>query len=100
MIQAWDEFRLGTGIKIIGFPIWINCFGVGIQNTDNLKSSLGYDDMPDWKKRFVDKNREFYLKHKNFIDPWIERYDMFNRIKLYQKFEWNCGEDVQICTTE
>ena len=40
-------------------------------------------------------NREFYLKHKNFIDPWIERYDMFNRIKLYQKFEWNCGEDVQ-----
>ena len=95
MIQAWDEFRLGTGIKIIGFPIWISCFGVGIQNTDDLKSSLGYDDMPDWKKRFVDKNREFYLEHKDFIDPWIERYDMFNRIKLYQKFEWNCGEDVQ-----
>ena len=51
--------------------------------------------MPDWKKRFVDKNREFYLEHKDFIDPWIERYDMFNRIKLNQKFEWNCGEDVQ-----
>ena len=51
--------------------------------------------MPDWKKRFVDKNREFYLEHKDFINPWIKRYDMFNRIKLYQKFEWNCGEDVQ-----
>lgn len=95
MIDAWDEFRIGTGIKVIGFPIWISCFGVGIDDTEELKKSLNYDDMPGWKKRFVDKNREFYLAHKSFIDPWIDRYDMFNRIKLYQKFEWNCGEDVQ-----
>ena len=51
--------------------------------------------MPDWKKRFVDKNREFYISHKDFIDEWIQRYDMTSRIKLYQKFEWNCGEDVK-----
>ena len=95
MIQAWDEFRIGTGIKVIGFPIWINCFGVGVEDTEVLKGSLRYDEMPNWKKRFVDKNREFYLAHKDFIDPWIKRYDMFNRIKLYQKFEWNCGEDVK-----
>lgn len=94
MIQAWDEFRISTGIRIIGFPIWINCFGVGIEDTVKLKESLGYDDMPDWKKNFVDKNREFYLVHKEFIDPWIARYDMLNRIRVYQKFEWNCGEDV------
>ena len=95
MIQAWDEFRIGTGIKIIGFPIWISCFGVNIENTEELKTFLGYDEMPNWKKRFVDKNRAFYLTHKNFIDPWLDKYDMLNRIKLYQKFEWNCGEDVQ-----
>lgn len=95
MIEAWDEFRIGTGIKTIGFPIWISCFGVGIEDTEILKGSLEYDEMPRWKKRFVDKNREFYLAHKEFIDSWIGRYDMFNRIKLYQKFEWNCGEDVK-----
>lgn len=95
MINAWDEFRIGTGIRVIGFPIWISCFGVGVEDTEDLKKSLDYDEMPDWKKRFVDKNRDFYLEHKEFIDPWIERYDMLNRIKLYQKFEWNCGEDVQ-----
>ena len=94
MIDAWDEFRLGTGIKIIGFPIWISCFGVGIIDTEVLKKSLKYDDMPDWKKRFVDKNREFYLEHKEFINQWIKKYDMLSRIKLYQKFEWNCGEDI------
>lgn len=95
MINAWDEFRIGTGITVIGFPIWISCFGVGIEDTEELKKILKYDEMPNWKKRFVEKNRAFYLEHKEFIDPWIEEYDMLNRIKLYQKFEWNCGEDVQ-----
>ena len=50
--------------------------------------------MPKWKKQFVDKNRKFYLDNKKFIDDWVHRYDMTNRIKLYQKFEWNCGLDV------
>lgn len=95
MIDAWDEFRIGTGIKVIGFPIWISCFGLGIENDDDLRSSVGYEDMPDWKKHFVDKNRDFYLQHRKFIDSWVLKYDMLNRIKLYQKFEWNCGEDVK-----
>lgn len=94
VIQAWDEFRINTGIKIIGFPIWISCFGVGEPDTEVLKTNLKYDEMPDWKKRFVDKNRQFYLDNKEFIDQWIAKYDMMNRIKLHQKFEWNCGEDV------
>lgn len=95
MINAWDEFRIGTGIKVIGFPIWISCFGYREDDTEKVKRSLGYKDMPAWKKRFVDKNRAFYLEHRDFIDKWIERYDMMNKIKLYQKFEWNCGEDVK-----
>lgn len=94
MIAAWDELRIQTGIKVIGYPLWIHCFGVGVDSDADLKKTVGYDEMPDWKKRFVDKNRAFYLKHRDYIDGWIERYDMLNRIKLYQKFEWNCGEDV------
>lgn len=94
MINAWDEFRIKTGIKVIGFPIWISCFGVGIDNDEDLRESVKYYDMPDWKKGFVDKNRNFYLLNRDFIDDWIERYDMLNRIKLYQKFEWNCGSDI------
>lgn len=94
MIQAWDEFRVNTGMKVIGFPIWINCFGIGIDDDQTLREAVGYNKMPEWKQRFVDKNREYYLKHKEYINAWVERYDMLNRIKLYQKFEWNCGEDV------
>lgn len=95
MIQAWDEFRKNTGMKVIGFPIWINCFGIGVDHDSDLRCKVGYDEMPDWKKIFVDRNREYYLKHRNFIDGWVEKYDMLNRIKLYQKFEWNCGEDIK-----
>ncbi len=94
MINAWDELRRETGIGVIGFPLWISCFGVGNDDTDDLKNSLSYESMPDWKKNFVNRNREFYLSHRTYIDNWMERYDMNNRIKLFQKFEWNCGTDV------
>jgi DNA (cytosine-5)-methyltransferase 1 len=94
MIMAWDEFRLATNIGIIGYPIWINSFGIGFKNFSRFKKRIGYDDMPSWKKRFVDNNRKLYEENKDFIDDWITRHDMLNRIKLYQKFEWNCGTDI------
>lgn len=94
MIRAWDEFRNITGITVLGFPIWIHCFGLGIDDTEQLLELLNYKQMPDWKKRFVDLNRAFYLKHRLIIDEWVARHDMKSRIKLYQKFEWNCGTDI------
>lgn len=94
MIGAWDEFRVGTGIKVIGFPIWLDSFGVGVDDDQAVYAAQGYDNMPAWKQNFLRHNRKFYLKHRNFIDAWVQKYDMLNRIKLYKKFEWNCGTDV------
>lgn len=94
MINAWDEFRVNTGIKIIGYPIWIDSFGIGIKYDKVFKRKLDYDSMPGWKKNFVNNNRKLYLNNKDFIDLWIEKYNMLDRIKLYKKFEWNCGTDV------
>lgn len=94
MILAWDEFRIGTGIKTIGYPIWIDSFGIGIDDTEEVLKSQGYKDMPEWKQSFLQRNRELYLKNRTFIDQWVTKYDMLSRIKLYKKFEWNCGTDV------
>ena len=94
MIWAWEEFRLATNIGTIGFPIWINSFGIGYKRFAWFKRKIGYDNMPSWKQRFVDNNRKLYETNKEFIDDWIIRHNMLNRIKLYQKFEWNCGTDV------
>ncbi len=94
MILAWEEFRKSTGIKVIGFPIWIDSFGIGIDNDEEVYSSQGYDNMPKWKQNFLRHNRKLYLDNRDFIDKWVKEYDMMNKIKLYKKFEWNCGTDV------
>ena len=93
VLYAWEEFRLSTFVHRMGTPIWISAFGVGIDSDSNYKIIVGYYHMPDWKKHFYDKNRELYLKHRKFIDEWIVKYRMLDKIKLYQKFEWNCGDD-------
>ena len=48
MIFAWDEFRRGTNIKVIGFPLWLDSFGLGIDNDKMVFDAQGYDDMPKW----------------------------------------------------
>lgn len=94
MIHAWDEFRVKTGIKTIGYPVWIDSFGIGEDNSEIAYKNQGIEKMPRWKQRFLQNNRKLYLDNRRIIDEWVEKYDMTNRIKLYKKFEWNCGEDV------
>lgn len=94
MINAWDELRLSTGIKTIGFPLWLDSFGIGEKDSAVVFSNQGYENMPKWKQSFLRRNRDFYINNQQFIDKWVNKYDMCNRIKLYKKFEWNCGEDV------
>lgn len=95
VIDAWDNFREGIHITTLGFPVWISCFGAGIDNDDVFHRKIGYEKMKDWKKRFVDHNRELYLSNRQFIDDWLIRYNMQARIKIHQKFEWNCGTDCE-----
>ena len=94
VMNQWNDFKLGLGMPGYKHPIWLNCFGVNLKNTELFKKKSGYYDMPEWKKSFFDYNRQFYLEHKEFIDKWIEEYHiMSDRNKLYRKFEWNCGAD-------
>lgn len=45
---------------------------------------------PGWKIQYIKKNREFYKKHKEWLDPWLKKIK--NWELSHQKFEWNCGE--------
>jgi DNA (cytosine-5)-methyltransferase 1 len=91
---AWDEFRDGTKIKTIGFPIWLSHFGIGINKDSEVFEKLEIESMPVWKQKYLKNNRHFYQMHRKFIDIWVEKYHMLSRNKLLQKFEWNCGVDV------
>ena len=41
----------------------------------------------------ISKNREFYKKHKLFIDKWSKKHNMMKRISTHKKFEWNGGNE-------
>ena len=48
---------------------------------------------PKWKINYIKQNREFYKKHKKWIDKWIKKIEKFDN--SHQKFEWNCGPDAK-----
>ncbi len=42
---------------------------------------------PKWKIEFIRKNREFYARHKGWLDDWLPSIQDF--APSFQKFEWN-----------
>jgi DNA (cytosine-5)-methyltransferase 1 len=57
---------------------------------------------PQWKKRFIEQNREWALRLWSEVDPqwlrnWLEELYSVISVPSYQKLEWNCkGEPLQI----
>lgn len=52
------------------------------------------DTFPKWKIAFIRKNREFYKRHRAWLDDWIPKIKEFP--SSLQKLEWNCqGEKVR-----
>lgn len=45
---------------------------------------------PDWKIKYIERNRDFYERHKGWLDDWIERIREFP--SSFQKLEWNVQE--------
>lgn len=99
VLNAWDEFREMTQLGTIGYPIWVNSFGLGITDHDYFLNSqvqgIKVINLPKWKKSYVLKNRHLYLQNHTLIDAWVKKYSITSRSKLFQKFEWNCGDSIQ-----
>ena len=51
-------------------------------------------EFPQWKKYYIRANREFYQKHKKWLDKWIP--NILNFENSHQKFEWNCGNNIPL----
>lgn len=49
---------------------------------------------PKWKVDFIQKNREFYSKHKSWLDGWLPSIQGF--ASSFQKFEWNDKDGERI----
>lgn len=49
----------------------------------------GEGNFPDWKIKYIQKNRAFYANNKDWIDRWLPKIKKWEN--SYQKLEWNCG---------
>jgi DNA (cytosine-5)-methyltransferase 1 len=88
--QSKEELRkyqgkFGSKIEGNTMDEILDCLPVYAQ--DGLKKDT--TEFPGWKKSYIRNNREFYSKHKAWIDEWIPKILEFEN--SHQKFEWNCG---------
>lgn len=93
LLCAWEEFR--ANVRGLCSPFWLHKAGVGIYDREEYfhDIEIGYQDMPDWKKIMVMRSRTMYENNYKFIDKWIKKHHMQDKILIQQKFEWNCGTD-------
>lgn len=47
-------------------------------------------EFPKWKVRYIRKNRDFYVRHRKWIDQWIRKIIPFH--SSFQKLEWHSRE--------
>ena len=95
VLDIWEEFLQNVdGVKS---PFWLHKAGLGIYDDEEYKCDpdIGYQNMPDWKKEMVWKSRVMYNNNYEFIDAWVERYNMTSRSLIHQKFEWNASRDCK-----
>lgn len=76
----------GTLINGNSFDDMLKCLPTYAQ--DGLKTNQ--TEFPVWKKYYIRANREFYAKHKKWLDNWLPKISEFEN--SHQKFEWNCGD--------
>lgn len=90
-IDAWDDFVVSMlkeldGQALPGFPIW----------ADEWVSTRGLvipGNTPDWKANFLQKNAEFYTKHKETLDAWLKRWNHLEDFPpSRRKFEWQAQD--------
>lgn len=83
ILTAWDCFKKGVNVSVFGFPVWVDEFGL----------DYDYSSLPQWKQDYIRKNRDLYKTHKEFIDSWLEKYNVKNFKLRDRKFEWQAGAD-------
>jgi DNA (cytosine-5)-methyltransferase 1 len=89
LINLWDDLIKGVKCDLPGCPI----YGEYLCDPLNIPD---FDSYPDWKKDYATKNHAYYLKHKKFIDGWLQRA---KKVEMYQNtrrhLEWQTyrGED-------
>jgi len=86
--RVWDEFvrtLRREGVVIPKFPLWTDWWDNAFEETDSF-----YVRYKNW----IDKNRDFYKKHKDILTPWLTNARAEALWEgAVRKFEWQAGDD-------
>ena len=91
-IKCWDELSTAhlkkTKTSLPGFPLWLDTW---------KKRKYDFDNIPEWKKKIIQKNILFYKANSDIIDPWLLKWDpKKNFPESRRKLEWQAGENKSI----
>jgi DNA (cytosine-5)-methyltransferase 1 len=82
LLNFWDQFvkKFPPSKPLPGHPIWTDSF-----------NQIPLPHYPQWKKRFIEKNRELFQGNRRVFTPkWMERVKKFPASR--QKFEWQANQ--------
>lgn len=87
-----------------GLETYRGSYGIPLSSATDLEGALALlpsharsrqDRFPPWKQTYIRRNREFYERHKTWLDDWIPKISKFP--SSFQKLEWNCQEKDPRC---
>ena len=85
ILNLWEEFLQyfkAKQIKLPTFPIW----------SEDWDSTYALTDLPVWKQKFIQQNRQFYKEHQEFLDEWLFKARTTQEFTGSRtKLEWQCG---------
>jgi DNA (cytosine-5)-methyltransferase 1 len=94
-IDAWNDFVVSMlkeldGKVLPGFPIWAD-------EWVDTKDLVIPENTPEWKANFLQKNAEFYTKHKKTLDAWLKRWNNLEDFPpSRRKFEWQAQDATSL----
>jgi DNA (cytosine-5)-methyltransferase 1 len=51
-----------------------------------------FENLANWRKDYMTKNKRLLTKYKSIIDPWYEKHkELLNKREIYGKLEWQAG---------
>ncbi|MGL4363830.1 MAG: DNA cytosine methyltransferase [Bacteroidales bacterium] len=87
VIDLWNDFIKNIKTPLPTFPVWFEEF-----SEENRRKGL--DNLPDWKRSIILRNRNLYEQNKMFIDKWSKKCSgeaSFTGSKA--KLEWQVGSN-------
>lgn len=62
--------------------------------TYEFNKTYDISNLTGWRKKYISDMREIYKNNKEFINWWVEAYNVNEWKKREQKFEWQAGQDI------